>query len=131
MPLIHYRALVHYNHLIAEPGDMVGVVGAGKNCFPLTADPLDKAPDTDLIAEIKAGGGLIQKQQPGFLGQGPGNQNELALSAGQLSIWAIGHLRDSRETKRIPGLLPIPGTNPKKRACVRVSTHENQILYKV
>ena len=45
---------------------------------------LRSSKDLQLFADIQARGGLIQQQQPGVLGQGPGDHHPLALPAGDL-----------------------------------------------
>ena len=54
--------LVHDDHKVAKPNDMVGVVGADNNGFvPLQTAQL--LPQRPLVAKVQAAGRLVQQQR--------------------------------------------------------------------
>ena len=56
------------------------------------AEPGDEFEDLDLVMDVEVVGGLVQDEMVGFLGQGPGDEDELLLAAGQGVEPAIGQL---------------------------------------
>src|ERR1700694_905781 len=51
---------------------------------------IDEAEHVLLVAKVEGGGGLVQKQDRRFLGEGAGQQNPLQLTSGQVAQPAVG-----------------------------------------
>ena len=80
-PAFDHGALIQHQDLIAVPdrGQPVGDHDAGD------APVLDGLYQLVLGQGVQGGGGLVQDDQGGVLGQDPGDLQTLPLSAGQIS----------------------------------------------
>ncbi len=93
-------------------GEEIGLVRAMGGLYDgiaLAGEGADLRHHPHLIAVVQIGGGLVHDQNPGLLGEGPGDENQLPLSAADLGVEAVGKIGDPQLLQRLqrqPLLLP-------------------------
>ena len=77
-------AAVEQDQVVGElPGHGQVVHGADHRQVQVVAEAVHQLEDLLLVADVQAGGGLVQQQHRGLLGQGPGQDGPLAFAAAQ------------------------------------------------
>ena len=72
------------DHLVGEFGGEVEIVHGQQGCDPPGArDPSDHVEDVELVLQIQVADGLVEKQDPRFLGEGLGHEDHLPLAAAE------------------------------------------------
>ena len=82
---------------------LLGVVAGKQDHIPLPGQRLHPLHHAQLVAVVQAAGRLVHNQQPGPLGQRPGNQHQLLLSAGKAGKAAALHTGDPHLRQRAAG----------------------------
>lgn len=70
-------------------------MGGEDHAEALSGEAAHFAQDAALVAEVEAGGGFVEEDQGGFLGEGAGDQGELAFAAGDAVQGLVGEVRDA------------------------------------
>ena len=79
-----HPAAVEQDQLVGELAGQGEVVhGADDRQVEVVAEGVDQLQHLLLVADVQAGGGLVQQQHRGLLGQGLGQDDPLALAAAQ------------------------------------------------
>jgi hypothetical protein len=68
-------------HAVGAKNGVVRLVGGQEDGEAGRRQRLDAAQHQHLVAEVQAGGGLVHEQHAWLLGQGSGEEHELALAA--------------------------------------------------
>ncbi len=73
-----------FHRLVREPGDQLGVVAGERHGQAVLPGEVQQQ-RADLVAQfgVQAGGGLVQEQDVGAAGQGPGEGHPALLAAGE------------------------------------------------
>ncbi|RPK68499.1 hypothetical protein EES43_01455 [Streptomyces sp. ADI96-02] len=83
--------------------------------------------DFDLVAGVQEGGGFVQQQQIGLLGQGHGDPHPLALPSGQFVDGAVGERFGVRRLQRGRHGGVVVGVPAGEDALVRVASPADQV----
>ncbi|MEK6717730.1 MAG: hypothetical protein AABZ16_09595 [candidate division NC10 bacterium] len=83
--------------------------------------------DDPLVPEVQVRRRLIQQQDRGLLGQGPGDGDELPLAPGQLVHPAGRQIRDARGLQGGLGHGPVPIAFPRAPPGVRIAAHQHDL----
>ena len=85
---------LHGDDVVRVPGGEVEVVQHDRHGgAALPVEVRDEVQDLHLVGEVQVGGGLIQQQHFGFLGQGHRDPDALALPAGEFVDVPPGELQ--------------------------------------
>src|SRR5699024_5549663 len=78
----HHPAFVHHDQACGEPGGLCEVVQHGDDGAPAPVQPPEELQQVVLVGDVEVGGGLVQQQHTGVLGEHHRHPRALALPAG-------------------------------------------------
>ena len=100
-------AVVHDDHVLGAARGLVEVVQDRYDRAPVGVEASAQLEDVDLVSQVEEGGGLVQEDRLGALGQGQGDPYALALSAAELVDGAGGQLGDPHHLHGLLDGLPV------------------------
>ena len=91
-------------------------------------EPVDELQHLLLVAEVEGGGGLVEQEHGGLLGQRPGEHDALPLAAGQVrrAVRAANADRSSRSSTDA-GDLPVVAALPAEIGDVRRAAEQGVV----
>ena len=106
---------------------MIGIVGGEQHGQALRRQALDLAEHNHLIAEVEAGGGLVHDDGRRVLGQGAGDEGELALAAADARVLVLRQRGDAERGQRLERLAPILARRRGEQPKVRRAAHHHHV----
>ena len=85
----------------------------------------------NLVAEVQACGRFIHHDQPGILGQRPGDQDQLPLAPGNPRVIATGKLIDPHLRECRASAIPVLARGPGEGATVSGAAHQDHVTHRV
>src|SRR5215472_6530680 len=108
---------------------MVRVVGGEQNAVARFCECSNLVHHLSLIAEVKAGGWLVEHDELGFLCEGARKQNQLSFSTGDHGVRPRGKSCDSKAFERGLSDSAIFRTRPAEQAAMCSTAHQNNGLH--
>jgi len=93
----------------------------------LEIQPPDQLVDLHLMIDVQVGSGLIEQDDLGFLGQGPGDQDPLPLPLAQLPKSPLSQTGHIREGHGLMGHIQVLLLFPAEAGQVRRPSHEDDL----
>ena len=119
-------ALQQTDAMGAEKG-VIRIVGREDDGQPARGQRADGGEHPDLVAEVEIGGGLVEHEDAGLLGDGARDERELALAATQLSVEPGGESADAQGGERGLRDLVVAGPGGGEEVEVSGAPHEHEV----
>jgi len=88
---------------------------------------LDELEQDTLRGRVHRAGRLVEHEQLGFGGDGPGNEHALVLASRERVERPLGELPHADLVQRLAGALPIPCLESPQRAEQAGATHQDDV----
>ena len=98
---------MHDDHVLGAARRLVEVVQDGHHRATVGVEAAAQLEDVDLVGQVEEGGGLIEQDRLGALGQGQGDPHALALTTAELVDGAGGQIGDSHHLHGLLDGLPV------------------------
>ena len=98
---------MHDDHVLGAARRLVEVVQDGHHRAAVGVEAAAQLEDVDLVGQVEEGGGLIEQDRLGALGQGQGDPHALALATAELVDGAGGQLGNPHHLHGLLNGLPV------------------------
>ena len=88
--------VLQHGDFAGEEEGVVGEVGGQEDSVAFGGEGTQDGDDAHLVGDVEAGTGFVEDQHRGGLGQGTGDQNELAFAAREFVEGAFGEMGDGQ-----------------------------------
>ena len=118
--------------MVAEQGGQVEVVHHRHHLHGLALEALaHQLEDLQAVVDVEIGGGLVEQQHLGPLGQGPGHRHPLFFAAGQAGDRPVGQFLDAGGGERLVDQGQVGRGGRAEAVQVRVQSHLHHLAHGV